>query len=725
MRLGARGAERHRRLGRGGARLACIAYIPAVQQAFQDAPRRLRGLGAALALLALALALLPAPARAAASRWVGGPTARVRLITAEQATGSSGTIDAGLEIRLAPGWHVYWRDPGAAGLPPAISWHGSRNLAGAALSWPAPRRFVLGGLQAYGYAGRVVLPIALTLARPGAPLALDAAVRYLACSTICVPLEAALSLRLPAGLARPGPQATLIAAARAQIPARLSRLGLRLARVAVAPDGAGHSLLVLALAGPGLARLRNPDLFVEGLPDDAAPGPPHLSPAAGRAVLTLGPLAAAPSALAARPLTFTLTDGPGRASTFLARPALVAAGALPGALPGAALFPIAILLAALLGGLVLNVMPCVLPVLTLKLMALTFLAGAERRAIRRDLLTTAAGILAGFAALAFGLIGLKTAGAAIGWGIQFQEPWFLAAMTMVMVLFAADLWGWIVIALPPTLSKAAGGRPFLTGLFATLLATSCTAPFVGTAVGFALARGPGEILLIFLAMGVGFAAPYLAAASVPAFVRLLPRPGRWMVVLARVFGVLLLGTAVWLLSVLLRVAGPAAAGAVGVLALLLVALLFWRRFHVASAAAFLAVAAMAASEVLASPLALPPEAAGSWQSFSQAAITSDVAHGKTVFVDVTAAWCLICQVNAVRVLDRDPVAAALASPDVVAMRADWTRSDPAITGYLQSFGRYGVPLDVVYGPAAHAGVVLPDLITTRAVLRGLNRAAAH
>ncbi|HTU55522.1 MAG TPA: protein-disulfide reductase DsbD domain-containing protein, partial [Acetobacteraceae bacterium] len=607
----------------------------------------MRGLGAGLALLALALALLPAPARAAASGWVGGPTAQARLITAEQATGSSGTVDAGLEIRLSPGWHVYWRDPGAAGLPPAISWHGSRNLAGAELSWPAPRRFVLGGLQAYGYAGRVVLPIALTLARPGAPLALQASVTYLACSTICVPHQAALSLLVRAGLARPGPQAGLIAAARAQVPSGLSRLGLTLARTDVAPDGAGHALLVLAFEGPGAAKLRNPDLFVEGLPNDAAPGPPRLSPAAGAdgAILTLGPVAAAPSALAARPLTFTLTGaaltgGPGRAATFRAAPTLVAADALP----GPTLIPLFILLAALFGGLVLNVMPCVLPVLTLKLMALAFLAGAERRAIRRDLLTTAAGILAGFAALALGLIGLKAAGAAIGWGIQFQEPWFLAAMTMIMVLFAADLWGWIAIALPPALAPAAGSRPFLTGLFATLLATSCTAPVVGTAVGFALARGPTEILLIFLAMGVGFAAPYLAAAAAPALVRLLPRPGGWMVVLARIFGLLLLGTAVWLLSVLLRVAGPAAAFAVGALSLLLLALLFWRRFHFASAAAFLAIAAMAVSEVLASPPAPPLEATGSWQSFSQAAITSDIAHGKTVFVDVTAAWCLICQV---------------------------------------------------------------------------------
>ncbi len=721
MRLAARGAERHRDPGRGGARLACIAYIQAVQQAFQDAPRRLRGLWAGLGLLGLALAFFPGPARAAASRWVGGPTAQARLITAEQATGFSGTVDAGLEIRLAPGWHIYWRDPGAAGLPPAISWHGSRNLARAELSWPAPRRFVLGGLQAYGYAGRVVLPIALTLSRPGAPLALQASVRYLACASVCVPLEAALSLRLPAGLAQPGPQAALIAAARAQIPAGLARLGLTLARAVVAPDGAGHALLVLALAGPGAARLRDPDLFVEGLPDGAAPGPPRLAPGAGRAVLTLGPLAATPSALAARPLAFTLTDTPGPAATFLARPTLVAAGALP----GAALIPIAILLAAFLGGLVLNVMPCVLPVLTLKLMALAFLAGAERRAIRRDLLTTAAGILAGFAALALGLIGLKAAGAAVGWGIQFQEPWFLAAMTMVMVLFAADLWGWIAIALPRALAPAAGSRPFLTGLFATLLATSCTAPFVGTAVGFALARGPAEILLIFLAMGVGFAAPYLATAAAPALVRLLPRPGRWMVVLARIFGVLLLGTAVWLLTVLFRVAGAPAAGLVALFALLLLGLLRTGLPALKPLAAGLAIAAMVASEVLASPPAPPLDAAGSWQSFSQAAITSDIAHGKTVFVDVTAAWCLICQVNEARVLNRDPVAAALASPRVVTMRADWTRSDPAITSYLQSFGRYGVPLDVVYGPAAPAGLVLPDLITTSAVLSSLNRAAAH
>ncbi|HUA77605.1 MAG TPA: protein-disulfide reductase DsbD domain-containing protein, partial [Acetobacteraceae bacterium] len=643
--------------------------------------------------------------------------------------------DGGLEIRLAPGWHIYWRTPGAAGLPPAITWQGSRNLKGAPISWPAPLRIPLDGLQSYGYEGTVVLPIALRLAQPGAPLHLRATVDYMVCRNICVPRHAVLGLALPSGIALPGPVAALIAAARSRVPGDLARLGLTLVRAAAVPAGARRSDLVLTFAGR-TASLIAPDLFVEGLPQ-GAPGPPHLMAGdePGRAILVLRGIEAPATVLAGRLLKFTLTDGPDRAATFAARPVPAAA------IAGAALLPFGVLALAFLGGLILNVMPCVLPVLALKIMAVAGLAGAERRVARLELLTTAGGVLAGFAVLAAALIALKAAGAAVGWGIQFQQPWFLAAMTMVMVLFAADLWGWVTIAAPRSVAAVAVRShhrsrrlsAFLAGAFATLLATSCSVPFVGTAVGFALARGPAQILAILFAMGLGLAAPYLLGAAAPGLVTLLPRPGQWMVRLARLFGVFLLGTAFWLLLVLLRAAGWIAAGSVAGLAVLLLGLLFWRhRFggrHVAlrrlsSAAASLAlIGAIVVPGIAAAPPSPQAAAGTAWRPFTRAALAGGLADGKVVLVDVTAAWCLVCQVNAATVLDRAPVAEALAAPGVVLLRADWTRPDPAITRYLQSFGRYGVPLDVVYGPAIPAGIVLPDLVTSGEVLRALQSAA--
>jgi suppressor for copper-sensitivity B len=359
--------------------------------------------------------------------------------------------------------------------------------------------------------------------------------------------------------------------------------------------------------------------------------------------------------------------------------------------------------------------------------------------VRAGLLATAAGVLASFLAIAAVLSGLKLAGAAVGWGIQFQQPWFLAAMAAAMTLFAASLWGLLPIPLPGFAAGAVSVRSrhatldaFLAGAFATVMATSCSAPFVGTAVGFALARGPGEIVLVFAALGLGMAAPLLAVAAAPGLVRLLPRPGPWMVVLQRVLGVALAGTAAWLLWVVAQVSGVVAATVTGAALAAMVGALALRggtggRGRRAGVAGALAVIAVLVPSLVPPP-AVPASSAGQaaqWRPFDQDAIRREVAAGRLVFVDVTAAWCLTCKLNEAAVLDRAPVLDRLRSPGVVAMRADWTRPQPRVTAYLQSFGRYGVPLDVVYGPGRPEGVPLPELLSASAVLDALSKAGAR
>ena len=387
-------------------------------------------------------------------------------------------------------------------------------------------------------------------------------------------------------------------------------------------------------------------------------------------------------------------------------------------------------------------MPCVLPVLSLKLLALVGYAGGERRVARLGLLATAAGILVSFGVLATALIVLKAAGAAIGWGIQFQQPWFLAGMALATTLFAASLWDWLPIALPGGVAGTVGavrgrgrfGDAFVLGAFATLLAASCSAPFLGTAIGFALARGPFDIALVCAALGLGMAAPFLAVAAAPGLVAWLPRPGPWMGWLRRVLGLALLGTAAWLLFVLALEAGQGAALLAGTgLAGLLTALAWRHRQPARRRTATVAAFALAAVAVLVPALRgqagsvgaqTPNSSAGLWRAFDEAALRALVAERKIVFVDVTASWCLTCKVNELAVLDRAPVADRLRSPGVVAMRADWTRPDPAVTAYLQGFGRYGVPLDVVYGPGAPDGIALPELLTAQAVKDAFRRAGA-
>jgi suppressor for copper-sensitivity B len=682
-------------------------------------------------VVALLLLDAPAAALAAATGWVGDEHSAARLVTATDAVGSAATVEAGLEIRLAPGWHAYWRAPGDAGIPPAIDWSGSENLKDAKIAWPAPKRYSLQGFETAGYRDHVLLPVTLGLAHPGHKLTLHAKADWAACAQICVPFSANFTLALPAGPGASAPEAGLIAAAQARVPGTLAAAGWQLQAADVVHAG-GDPELVLRVTSPQTA-FSSPDLFVEGL-EKGSPGRPQLRLSQSGHVARLAvPIRDAHGAvIAGKPLIFTLVDG-ARAAEFGATPR-----AAPPPRDGARL--LSIIGIALLGGLILNAMPCVLPVLSLKLLAVAAQAGEERRRMRLGLLVTAAGVLASFAAIAAVLIALKSAGAAVGWGIQFQWPWFIAGMAAVTTLFAASLWGWLPIGLPRTVYDAAGAvRPrrryadaFLTGAFATLLATPCSAPFVGTAIGFALSQGPNEIAFVFAAMGLGFASPYLLVAAAPRLVGFLPRPGRWLYALRALLGAALAGTALWLLFVLAALSGLRVAlgtGAALILVLLLLALKSRRGIPVLAARfASAATAAVVAGSVLWPAFAgversNPTAEAGRWQDFDAAAIPRFVGEGKTVFVDVGAAWCLTCKVNEAAVLERGRVAQRLFGPGVVAMHADWTRPDPAITAYLESFGRYGVPFDAVYGPERPAGEALPELLTAGVVEAALDRAA--
>jgi suppressor for copper-sensitivity B len=680
-------------------------------------------------LLALSLLAHPGAAFAAASDWVRHPEIALRLVAANSGTGTQGAVGLGLEMQLAPGWKTYWRSPGDAGLPPTIDWAGSDNLANAALRFPVPERFTLFGLETYGYGGTVILPIEAALHTPGEALRVRAGVDVLVCEVVCIPYRAELALDLAAGPGVPSDQAHDLARFASSVPpvdaagAGVNGLAIEAADLRAGPPA---SLLVQVRAEPPLSA---PDLYVEGPPGWSFAKPIVQFSDGGRLATMIVPAAAGPGAEKLGPgasATFTLVDR-GRA----VERTLTLGTAPPAALSGSLL---AMLAVALLGGLILNLMPCVLPVLAMKLAGLVSHAREDRRATRLSFLATAAGIVVAFAILAASLVGLKAAGEAVGWGLQFQQPWFLAAMALVLVGFAANLWGWFEIPMPAAFGRVGDpkfGGSFATGLFATLLATPCSAPFVGTAVGFALAQGPVEIFAIFMALALGLAAPYLAVAAAPGLAQALPRPGRWMGVLRTVLGLALVGTAVWLASVLAAQLGFAAAlSLASALAGLALGLFLLRaRRHVrqrvwlAIICVFVAVAVP--PRLATTPVsALAADPAIVWVAFDRTEIDRAVASGRVVFVDVTADWCVTCQVNKRLVVVRAPVLDRLQSAGVVAMRADWTRPDARISAYLASFGRYGIPFNAVYGPGAPGGIALPELLSADAVLGALAQAAA-
>ena len=660
-------------------------------------------------LAALAVLLLPCIARADAAPESGAGNrveteqSAARLVSAVMGTGTLATIPAGLQITLKPDWKTYWRSPGDAGFPPKITFDGSTNVASAVLRYPTPHRFELFGLETFGYKDEVVYPIAVTPAQPGQPIALRAHLRYLVCAQVCIPYEADLALDIPAGPSLPSDLAPPINRFQAMVPGDGQGTGLKL--LAARIDDAGK---LVAEVESDRQPFATPDLIVEG-PGSLNFGKPVVALDGNHATLTL-PIdhdTDVPHPLQAH-LTLTLTDGergleshaqladltPGPLKIDQGAPVgNAAAVAIPAGMSGPSL--LLILGIALVGGLILNVMPCVLPVLILKLTSVLGHGGGEREHVRVSFLATAGGIATAFLVLAASLTGLKLAGHAVGWGIQFQQPIFLAVLVAICLVFAANLWGWFEVPLPSLagdLALAADRRvvrhkmlgAFLTGVFATVLATPCSAPFVGTAIGFALARGPAEIFAIFLMMALGLALPYLAVAAVPHLAVTLPRPGRWMIWLKKLLGLSMAATAAWLIWVL--------AGQVGVLR---------------------AVPSVEATQDEAVP----------WQAFDPAAIPAMVASGKTVFVDVTADWCLTCKANKSLVIDQPPVSARLDQAGVVPMVADWTRPDPAIDRYLAQFDRYGIPLNVVYGPNAPNGIALPELLTSDAVLKAIQQAA--
>ncbi|MCE7873408.1 thiol:disulfide interchange protein [bacterium CPR1] len=630
------------------------------------------------------------------------------LISDQTVVAPGSTFWVGLRLEMEPEWHTYWQNPGDGGLATKIEWTLPEGVTAGPIQWPAPERVELAGLVSFGYSHEVVLLTQLQTAPDlkSGPLTLKANVSYLACKEECIPGQADLTLKLSAGAAsQPSEQAESLARARDQLP--------------LGPDPAVQARLegtkILLSLPPGTQKAEFFPLDNEQIKLDA---PQTLK----QDQLELQAAEKAPARLSG---VLVMGD-----KSYQVDLPLTTGGAAAQA-PQVSFLPA--FLSAFLGGLLLNLMPCVFPVLSMKVLGFVEAAGESKGKPWMHGLVFTLGVLVSFWALTAALLAVKAGGAKVGWGFQLQEPGIVIALAVLFFALGLNFLGVFEIGLTLTRlgdvaeQKSGLSGAFWSGVLATLAATPCTAPFMGSAVGFALTAPVLQTFLIFTSLGLGMAFPYLVLSSVPALLRFVPRPGPWMESFKQFLAFPLLATTGGLLWVLGQQRGSNAV-AVMLQALVLFGMAAWAygRWGFSIKTGVRARGLAFTALLLVAGLAVSMQAArfggpsGHWQSFSPEKVAELRAAGKPVFVDFTAAWCFSCQVNEQVALKPKEVLDAFQARGITMLKADWTNRDEVITRELEKFGRSGVPLYVLY-PAGGEPEVLPQVLTPSIVLKALEK----
>ena len=653
----------------------------------------------------------------------------------------------GLILRHAPHWHTYWQNPGDSGLATALEWQLPAGVTAGAIEWPTPQRLPIGPLVNYGYEGTLLLAAPLAVAGDFDAAALDVSLRadWLVCREQCIPQSGEFRLRLPTQSPTVS-DAAQFAAVRNALPRRLDGVS-----ASAAVDGATLRLDLQGL--PAAWRGKRLDFFAAdaGVIDHAAPTAQQwdgdrlslrvpLSAQRSESPATMQAVLALPGEAAGVALQFGVAGWPQVAATGAVPPATAtSAGAadVPPAQPGGSPLALALVF-AFGGGLLLNLMPCVFPVLSLKVLGFAR-HGAERRHLAAGGIAYTAGVMLSFVALAGLLLALRAAGEQLGWGFQLQSPPFVAALAVLFALIGLNLLGVFEVGnlLPGRLAAMRARHPVadhaLTGVLAVAVASPCTAPFMGAALGVALTQPAPQALLVFAVLGAGMAAPYLAASLRPGLVRLLPLPGRWMAQLRTAMAFPMFATVVWLIWVLGQQVGiDGAAALLG--ALVALAFLAWARGAAGlQRAGRTALTALGLFAVMATGAwtwqALGQSAPGAelaaaadertdattWQRWSPEAQAQARAAGAPVFVDFTAAWCVTCQFNKRTALADRSLLDEFSVRKVRLLRADWTRRDAEITLELARLARTGVPVYALYAPGAREPQLLSEILTAAEV----------
>lgn len=698
-----------------------------------------------LAFLVSLLFALPAAAQSV----VTTDNVRAELLSEVSQVKAGEPFWVALRETMRPHWHTYWKNPGDAGQPTDITWKLPAGVTAAPIVWPAPTKIDVSGVVNYGFEGDVLLLVKITPAADftGSTLALAADAHWLVCSDVCIPEEGKFSLSLPVGpAATPADPATraLFDAARRQIPTESpwpSRFG-------VAPSG--DPILVVDAKGLKPDTIRDVYFFPAewGPVANMAKQTAHVTASGIRIPLKKGDAKAATPQQLAGTLVLGEKTGDGehrQAFDIVARfdPTVAADVASSAARDAEALSLWQALAFALLGGLILNLMPCVFPVLAMKAASFVRLAGHSRAEIRRDGIAYMAGVLVSFGLMAAVVLAIRAGVGEVSWGFQFQSPIFSLLVAYLFFVVGLNLSGVFEVAGRFTgVGQGLAGRSgltgaFFTGVLAVIVATPCTAPFMAAALGFALSQPAPQTVVVLLAMGLGLALPYVVLAFTPALQRLMPRPGPWMDRLRQFLAFPMYASAVWMIWVLTQQTGAdGVLYALGGMVLIAFAIWLlrlgapasrtvWLRRGLASVAVLLAFAGALKLEdqpATAASAANGPSAGVSfdgWERFSRARLDEAVAARKPVFVDFTAAWCITCLVNDRVALDTAATRRAFDETGTVKLKGDWTNRDPEITATLKEYARAGVPLYLYWAPGADRPKILPQILTEASVVATL------
>ena len=674
----------------------------------------------------------------------GGPgPVKAEHLTAELTTlapqiAVGGTLQAGLVLTIEEHWHVYWVNAGEAGQPPKITWTLPEGITAGPIQFPPPSRLPLGPLMDFGYEDGVAFPVLLTASptmKPG-KVHLDAQVRWLVCSSVCLPGKAHLGIDLEV-VKGPVPEAKAVGA----LGSALGTLPKVLPTgMSVSAIGDAKQILVTLKTGNKETDAEfypfdqdqiddAADQQIESLPDGVriwlkkAPDPQHpgMTMPLPTTLHGLVELSSTESYDFTTPVTQGVVPAPP-----------LAAKKIQDASSGPDLNAFSAIGLAFLGGLLLNLMPCVFPVLFLKGLALVNSSNEEKSRQRAHGLVYTLGIVVSFWVIVAALLILRAGGRQLGWGFQLQSPGFVAVLASLVFFLGLSLAGQFEIGLSLTsaggdLAKKPGlAGSFFTGVLATVVATPCMAPLMGAAVGFALAQAAWLTFVVFTALALGLALPYLVLSMQPQWTKFLPRPGAWMETLKQLVAVPLFGTAIWLAWVYGQLYSPEGVDRMVWLltGFLVLAIAGWAlgkwpaKWGSAVAAVVLIAIALSLS------LRKPAVDTLVWQPYTEANFTAARASGQPVFIDFTAAWCLSCQVNEKAVLKSKEVERALEKNHVQLLKADWTQYDPAITRELAAVGRSGVPTYVIYPPGKVSNAdVLPEFLTKSVVLTAIEKDA--